>query len=623
MISPRLAMWGDRLCLALLCLTLLVEFTGGIRVGEGWSRFSMTSAWRLAMYTLGFVILRHAIVPHPSLRERLIARRQARASSGWPGQRLWLPTRRDWVWAAALIGLATAWTLREQIWMLNGVPDMGDPLFSMWRLSTLAYQLVHDPWHLFSGNIFYPAADTLLYSDAILLPALMAAPLLWAGAPVAIIYGLMCVFSFFASGLTMFTLVRTLTRQFLPALLAAICFAFYPYRFSGYSHLEKLGVFFMPIALLLLWRVLQVGRRSEGIALGLTVAAQTLWSLYLGAFLAVGLAGVTIVRWAAGHFTWRERGKSLLLAALVVVAIVGPYSVPYWQVRAVVGERARFEAQVFSAEKSDLLTIDSKVRLYRGVLSGGANGERHLFPGATAMVLAGVALVPPFTPLAGAAGAGALLAVDGALGLNGTTFSWLYDGFPPFRAFRAPGRFSAVVGLFICLLAGLGLSRFLGRQPGRARQVVACSVIAFAFFELQPTLTLEPVALGPPEIYAALPDAPDAVLVDLPVPSSFNPFDFVYIYYGTFHHRRLVNGASGFTPRDYDEVVDASNAFPSQEAVDTLRRRGAQYVVLHGDFIAREDWARILADLGARSGVTLLAVRPSPRGAEDRLYRLQ
>jgi hypothetical protein len=622
MISPRLAALGDRICLALFLLTLVVEFTGGARFGEGWYRVSVTSAWRLAMFTLALVVIRHLVVRHPSLRERLIARRQARSSAGWPGLRLYLPTRREWLLAALLVGAATAFTLREQIRMPTGVPDLGDPLFSMWRLSTIARQLANDPWHLFDGNIFYPAATTLAYSDAILLPGLIAAPFLWAGVPVAVMYVALCVGSFFLAGLAMFLLVRALTRQFTPALLSAVLFAFYPYRFSGYSHLEKLGTFFMPIALLLLLRLLQAGGLRTGLLLGFCIGLQALWSLYLATFLALALAAVAITRWAGGHFLWRERARGLVAAVLVAGAIVGPYTLPYWRAREAVGERNRFEALFYSARPADLLTVAPSNRLYGPVL-GSADGERHLFPGATAALMTGVALIPPFSPLAGAALAGLVVSVDGALGLNGATFTWLYDTIPPFRAFRAPGRFSLVVGLFAALLAGFGLARLLGKQPGRGRHAAAAAVIAFAFFELQPALRLLPVPTSPPPIYAALPDQGDAVLVDLPVPSDFSLQDFTYIYNSTFHRRRLLNGASGFIPPGYARVVVASGEFPSSESVATLRHLGADYAVVHGDFYEPDAYARIVSALDGRPDAELVAARPSPGGREDRLYRLR
>jgi hypothetical protein len=623
MVSPRLAALGDRICLAALLILLVVEFTGGIRIGEEPYRFSMTSAWRLALYTVVLVVIRHLAVPHPSLRERLIARRRARSSADWPGERLWLPPRREWLAAAALLTAASAWILREQILLIHGVPDPGDPLFSMWRLSTVAHQLAHDPLRLFDGNMYYPAENTLAYSDAVLLPGFIAAPFLWAGVPVATVYSVMCLLTFPASGLAMFLAVRTLTGRFTPALFAAILFAFYPYRFSGYSHLEKFGVFFMPVAFLLLWRVLQHGRRAEALALGLTMAGQTLWSMYFGAFLAVGLGAVAVTRWAAGHFAWRDRWKSLALAGGVAAIVVLPASVPYWQARQSVGERSRDEVAVFSASREDLITITPRSKLYRTWLPDGENGERHLFPGFSALALGAVALVPPFSPLAGAAGVGLLVSVDGSFGVGGSTFNWLYDLFPPFRAFRSPGRFSSIVGLFICLLAGLGLHRFLGRAPGTGRKAVAAAIIAFAFYELQVELKLEPVRTSAPLIYGALPDEGRAVIVNLPIPSFYNRFDFYYIYYATFHHRPILNGSSGFVPPDYEELALAAERFPDDSSIETFRKRGAEFAVLHGDFYDGTELERAVAALAKRSDVTLVATRPSPEGRIDRLYRLR
>ena len=623
MTSPRFAAWGDRLSLVLLLVTIAVEFTGGIKLGQGEFRLSITSGWRLVLYTIGVVILRHLVVRHPSLRERLIARRQARSSAGWPGLRLALPTRQEWLAASAILAAATAWALREQIRTLSGVPDYGDPLFSMWRLSAIAHNLVTDPWHLFDGNMYFPATNTLAYSDAILLPGLVAAPFVLAGAPVALVYGAMVVLSFLLAGLSMFLLARAVTHRFAPALLAGVLFALYPYRFSSYSHLEKLGTFFMPLALLLLVRVLQTGGLKEGLALGLVIALQALWSMYLGVFLAIGLTAFALVRWAGGHFLWRERARSLIAGALLTVAVVGPCTLPYVRARAVVGERQRGEVLAYSATRADYVTVSPRSRLYGGVLPAGENGERHLFPGLTALAFAGVALVPPFSPMAGAALGGLFVSVDGALGVNGAVFSWLYDWVPPFRGFRAPARFSTVIGLFLSLLAAFGLARLLGRHPGRSRRLVAAAVIALAVFELQPSLGLLPLETRPPAIYGALPDRGDAVLVELPVEDAPNPWDFIYIYNSTFHHRRLLNGSSGFVPPAYLAVVDASRAFPSAGSIDALRLLGADFAVVHGDFFEPDRYRAIVDALDGRSDVTLVAGRPSPRGREDRLYRLR
>lgn len=383
MISARFAAWGDHTALALLSVGLFIDFS---RAGDRGSAAgdSALSGASFALAALLALVLRHLIVPRPSLRERLTARRQARASFSWPGQRLWLPTRRDWLWAAGLLTAATVWALRDQ------------------------------------------------------LPALRAAD------------GVLWISSLPVAGLTMFVLVRTLTRQVLPALLAGVCFAFDPYRLSDYPGSDATGAFLMPLALLLLWRVLQAGRRGDALALGVLIAAQLLWSMDLGAVLIAGLLTVAIVRWAAGHFRWRDRARVLVTATLVAAVIVVPASLPSWGAQAVAGTRAPAEVE--------------------------PSGARHR-PGIASIVLAAVALVPPLSPLAATAGVGLLVAVDGSL----------YRLSPPFGAHRSSGSFSALISLFLALLAGLGLHRCLGPNPRRARMLLACGLVAFAFIELTAT----------------------------------------------------------------------------------------------------------------------------------------
>lgn len=79
-----------------------------------------------------------------------------------------------------------------------------DPQFSIWRLAWIAHALRVDPHHLFDANIFYPARQTLAYSDATLLEGAVAAPLFWAGVPPILIYNLLLLAGFVGSGVAMF-----------------------------------------------------------------------------------------------------------------------------------------------------------------------------------------------------------------------------------------------------------------------------------------------------------------------------------------------------------------------------------------------------------------------------------
>src|SRR5687768_8135843 len=82
-----------------------------------------------------------------------------------------------------------------------------DAMFSVWRLAWIAHQIRSDPVQLFNANIFHPEARTLAYSDAILLPALIVAPLHWVGLEPVVVYNLTLLAAFTLNGLAAFVLV--------------------------------------------------------------------------------------------------------------------------------------------------------------------------------------------------------------------------------------------------------------------------------------------------------------------------------------------------------------------------------------------------------------------------------
>ena len=129
-----------------------------------------------------------------------------------------------------------------------------------------------------------PHHDTLAYSDAMLLPGVALAPLFWAGIHPVIIYNSALFAAFALSGHATFLLARRLTGSVAAAMVAGVIYAFAPYRFTHYMHLELQLVFWIPLALLLFHRIMADGRVRDGVVLGLTVAAQLLSCIYVGIF---------------------------------------------------------------------------------------------------------------------------------------------------------------------------------------------------------------------------------------------------------------------------------------------------------------------------------------------------
>src|SRR5689334_8981473 len=56
-----------------------------------------------------------------------------------------------------------------------------DAQLNEWIVAWVEHALVHAPFELFQANIFYPARDTLAFSEPLLVPAVLGAPLAWLG----------------------------------------------------------------------------------------------------------------------------------------------------------------------------------------------------------------------------------------------------------------------------------------------------------------------------------------------------------------------------------------------------------------------------------------------------------
>ena len=322
----------------------------------------------------------------------------------------------------------------------------GDALFSVWRLAWIAHQLPRDPSALFDANIFWPQRHTLAFSDAILLPGAVLAPFHWLGAPPLVVYNVFLLATYVLCGAGLSALVRRLTGSWPAGLLAGVSFAFCTHRLEHFERLELLTSFWMPWCLLALHKGLSPsprlreehsapsprlrgggwgeGRRKWLLLASLLAAAQILTGIYHGIFL------LTFIAVFVPMLCWRDprRIPAALAMALILPALVlAVYSRPYLANRRTVGERPIAEVQAYSATPANFLASHPTNRLYGRWTSRLGGGERFLFPGLVALLLAMASFWPPVRGVTWAYLGGLVLAVLLTLGLNGPLYPWLYE----------------------------------------------------------------------------------------------------------------------------------------------------------------------------------------------------
>ena len=621
----------DWLVLALTVTALMIDVTGGFYTELAGLRISARRTDRPVFAALALLALRawigHGISPlggrlarFHSVRDRLFQR----AGDSRPGGADAESKRRHGSMAMLGFLAIAAVLLHTQLTHMDSVPDLGDPLFSMWRIGWVFQQLQGDPRPLFDANIFHPERLTLTYSDSMLLPAVTAAPLLAAGIHPVFAYNTLLLSSFVLSALTTYLLIVRVTGSARAAFIGGLLYGFYPYRFEHYSHLELQMTYWMPLGLLALHRFSETLSVKHGAALALCAVAQLYSSMYYGVFFPLYAGAILGTLLLVARPARRQLLAPVAVALVLAAALAAPLARPYLEAQPAKGNRAADTVRFYSATASDYLRPHPRSALYGGRLLRDEHPERALFPGAAALVLPLVGLVPPLGPTRLAYLTGLLFTFDLSRGLNGISYPILYDWFLPVRGMRVPARVSAILAISLAVLGAFGARRLLSRwRTARGRTVAFAALVTVVCIDLHPDLSLERVWRNPPSIYEGVREA-NAVLAEFPfntkVPGVTD--NLQYMYFSLWHWRPMVNGYSGFSAPGYDQLTEDMAGFPGTAALAALRARGVTHVSVHCAFVAegcqqlldtldvRPDFRRVASEGWNGSIVRLYALTP-------------
>jgi hypothetical protein len=515
---------------------------------------------------------------------------------------VWL--RRVRVWAL-FIGLTAMMTWPSVLHLASRSVEHQDVFFNIWRLEWVRHALTTSPRDLFNGNQFYPETGVLAYSDAMLVESLIALPLLSIGLPSLLVHNLLLLGVIAASGIGMFVLARHLWHDTPAAIVAGLIFAFAPYRFSHFMHMELQWAVWMPWAFWAMQRTLETGSLRYGLLTGLFMALQMTSSIYYGLFLALVLAvvgGVQIV--AMGRRA--ARPVAALAAGAVILGVTAwIYSAPYRAASARVGLRSTEEISKYSAKPSSYLLVPEGNRLHGTTRAGST--ELNLYPGLVPVGLALFALVamrPTRTTVAYLVGLA--LAFDISLGVNGLIYPYLQTHVGAFKGLRAPSRASILFLLCLGVLAARAAATLLARIPASARTAGAVAIaglILIDYWSAPMRLIWYPKRAA---LYELLKTLPPGQVLELPLPDLDTlPFhDGRYLYTSTFHWRTLVNGYSGYYPKSYLDRLVRLSTVPSPSAIRQLRADRVRWVIVHEDrYLKSGDGGRVveaLIRLGAK-----------------------
>jgi hypothetical protein len=247
-----------------------------------------------------------------------------------------------------LLLLTVALTWPTAITLTTHVVDRQDPLLNAWIMAWEARQLLLAPQHLYDTTIFFPLHNTLAFSELLLSTSLLVMPLQWFTGKALLSYNIAFLLSFFTTALGAYLLALYLTGQRGAALVAALAFAWSPYRMGHLSQVQLLAFGWLPLALIYLDRLLRDKQRKrpngkrhgwfkDTFLFTLFFLLQALASFYSALFSAMACA-LYVLGWLLWkrHLPWRAIAGGII-AAIVVALVMLPLSLPYFEIQQTLG----------------------------------------------------------------------------------------------------------------------------------------------------------------------------------------------------------------------------------------------------------------------------------------------
>lgn len=510
--------------------------------------------------------------------------------------------------AVVVVVLLTVFvTWPQALVMTSMVAAHDDPQFSMWRIGWIAHALSTNPLHLFDGNIFYPARNTLTFSDATLLEGVIATPFLLAKVPPVLLYNLMLLAGFAGSGIAMFVLVRHLTGELAPALVSAAMFTMAPYRIEHFMHLELQWAMWIPLAFWAFHRAVDEGSRKFGVLGGVFLWLQIVSCVYYGVFLAITLVLLVPLIMALNPRGALKALPGIMLGALVAALLTAPYALPYLATARTLGPRDTAEILTYSARPLSYFVSPPQNRLWGWTASRWGGPEVNLFPGIITVALAVCALVwrRPRLIVFVYAFLAAIL-VELSFGPRGRLYGWLAAHMELLQGLRSPSRFAVVGCAATAVLAGFGFRAIQERfATGRVRAIVlALAVLGLVALDFSNrAMILKPQSdVSQSPVYRVVRSAGPGVVVDLPLPTAggLPGREAEYALWSTAHWHPLVNGYSGYYTPEYIETLGRMEQFPDDRSIAQLKALNVRYLVVHRAFYKADQYTSLLLRIGAR-----------------------
>lgn len=464
--------------------------------------------------------------------------------------------------------------------------------------------------NFFNPPFFCPYQNTIGYSDLFLSTAILNLPLKILGVSLITSHNLHLLGGSVMLFWGQYLLAHYLFKSRWIALISATVFAFAGIHLHYIVHLQSFLITGLPWYFFFFVKFLEKPKMS--LALGMTIAGlyQFLNSPQSGLFLLIASL-IFLLDKKIRKICWQEK-KLLLNFGLGAVILIGFFYLPYFKVSQEfaytrsIRDVAHFSHGIEKFFDPEILFLAG---LGMGFWGLGWRGNWKINWDLNKKVFKKINL-PKFQKIIFQQSftsylphffiimlVGAVLMLGPVVKLSGQTFkifnlpiplpyTIFYYLFPGFKAFRSSERWILIFGFGLSICFGYVMKR--AQLKIIAQKITLSLIVLFLWITQVPKLELFPIPTAIPPIYQIISQRPEKVLAEFPIYSWPDAKNYYHeadrLYFQTFHHKKLYNGYSGFTPPAREQAwYNISQNPTSQSSLSQLKNSGVELILLHTD----------------------------------------
>ncbi|MCD6419520.1 MAG: hypothetical protein J7L41_02230 [Synergistetes bacterium] len=483
------------------------------------------------------------------------------------------------------------------------VAQFHDDLISIWTLMWDIHSILQNGLNveqLFDANVFYSYKLTLAFSEHQIFTALMGLPLYLITRSAIVMYGILTILPFALSGITMFVLVKHLTKSYLAGIVGGIIFSFIPYKMWCIHQIQNMMTMWMPLTLLCLHKFYERYKYRYMIYASIFFVFTALSSGYYMMYFSVFI-GLFIVFYGF-YYRILVAGKHILSVILFIgisMSFIFPFYYPYIILRGLYGmTRSIWEVEWYSATVKSYYSTFSWYKVIKGLHF---LGDRPAFIGflpiGLILYLLGrikmkvamyhnIFFYTLFTVLAILLSFGPYIKLHSLVIPN--VYLLLYKFVPGFCGLREPSRFVVFVALGVAILVAYSIS-FLEkklRKKWLLWSIPLLILVEYASFPLS-MVRLPYDKKDLPVISWLSKQKGNFAIFEVPYSISEMPF---YMYYSTYHWKRIVSAFNTNLP-PIQQILGVSNF---EKKLSVLKSINVKYVVVYKMWYSKSDIGRLV-----------------------------